>query len=540
MKNTKTLLASAILAASFGAMQVHAADVPAGTKLAEDQSITIGGQGEPATLDPQKIQGTPGSQRARDLFEGLYSEGKDGKLVPGVAKDYTVNKDNTVYTFNLRHDAKWSDGTPVTAEDFVYGFQRLVNPQTASVYSWYAALAGVKNAQNIIDGKDKVSSLGVKALDKYTFQVTLDHSVPYFVKMTVNSALFPAPKKTIEKWGEAWTKPGHLVSNGAYKLDKWIVNEKMVYARNHDYWNDKKTVINKVTVLPIKDSAVEFSRYQAGDLDVTSFSGIPTNRYKELLKTTPDEVKVTPQLAAYYYDFNNQKPPFDDVRVRKALSYAIDRTIITKYVTGVGEIPAYSFTPPDVDGFKAKEPEYEKWTQAERNKKAQALLKEAGYDKSHPLSFNLLYNTNDGHKKIAIAVASMWKKTLGVNAKLENQEWKTFIDTRNLGNFGVARDGWVGDYNEASTFLDLFKSTNTSNNAHYKSAAYDKLMAQAAKANDPAPFYQKAEDLVIDQDMAVAPIYQYSIKRLVKTYVGGYKPNLEDHLYTRDMYIIAH
>lgn len=540
MKNTKTLLASAILAASFGAMQVHAADVPAGVKLAQEQVLVKGGEGEPATLDPQKIQGTPGSLRARDLFEGLYSEGKDGKLVPGVAKDYTVNKDNTVYTFNLRHDAKWSDGTPVTAEDFVYGFQRLVNPQTASVYSWYAALAGVKNAQNIIDGKDKVSSLGVKALDKYTFQVTLDHSVPYFVKMTVNSSLFPAPKKTIEKWGEAWTKPDHLVSNGAYKLDKWIVNEKMVLVRNHDYWNDKKTVINQVTVLPIKDASVEFSRYQAGDLDITSNSGIPTNRYKSLLKSTPKEVKVSPALATYYYDFNNQKPPFNDVRVRKALSYAIDRTIITKYVTGVGEIPAYSFTPPDVDGFKAKEPAYEKWTQAERNKKAQALLKEAGYDKSHPLSFNLLYNTDENHKKIAIAIASMWKTTLGVNAKLENQEWKTFLDTRNLGNFGVSRDGWFGDYNEASTFLDLFKSTNTSNNAHYKSAAYDKLMAQAAKANDPAPFYQKAEDLVIDQDMAVAPIYQYTTKRLLKTYVGGYKPNLEDNLYTRDMYIIAH
>ncbi|MEL0635248.1 ABC transporter substrate-binding protein [Marinomonas sp. TI.3.20] len=540
MKNTKTLLASAILAASFGAMQVHAADVPAGVKLAKEQVLVKGGEGEPATLDPQKIQGTPGSLRARDLFEGLYSEGKDGTLVPGVAKDYTVNKDNTVYTFNLRHDAKWSDGTPVTAEDFVYGFQRLVNPQTASVYSWYAALAGIKNAQNIIDGKDKVSSLGVKALDKYTFQVTLDHSVPYFVKMTLNSVLFPAPKKTIEKWGEAWTKPDHLVSNGAYKLDKWIVNEKMVLVRNHDYWNDKKTVINKVTVLPIKDASVEFSRYQAGDLDITSNQGIPTNRYKSLLKSTPKEVKVSPALATYYYDFNNQKPPFNDVRVRKALSYAIDRTIITKYVTGVGEIPAYSFTPPDVDGFKAKEPAYEKWTQAERNKKAQALLKEAGYDKSHPLSFNLLYNTDENHKKIAIAIASMWKTTLGVNAKLENQEWKTFLDTRNLGNFGVARDGWFGDYNEASTFLDLFKSTNTSNNAHYKSAAYDKLMAQAAKANDPAPFYQKAEDLAIDQDMAVAPIFQYATKRLLKTYVGGYKPNLEDYLYTRDMYIIAH
>ncbi|SBS25248.1 Periplasmic oligopeptide-binding protein precursor [Marinomonas spartinae] len=540
MKKTKTLIASAILAASFGAMQVYAANVPAGVQLAKDQVLVKGGEGEPQTIDPQKVSGTPGSLRDRDLFEGLYSEGKDGVLVPGVAESYTVNKDHTVYTFKLRHDAKWSDGSPVTAEDFVFGFQRLVDPKTASTYSYYAALAGIKNAQNIIDGKDKVSSLGVKALDAHTFQVTLDHSVPYFVKMTVNASLFPAPKKVVEKWGDAWTKPEHIVSNGAYKLKSWVVNQKMVFVRNHDYWNDKKTVINKVIVLPIIDPSVEYNRYMAGDLDMTSNQGIPTNRYHELLKNVPNQVKVTPALAVYYYDFNNQKPPFNDVRVRKALSYAIDRNIITKYVTGTGEIPAYSFTPPDVAGFKAKEPQYEKWTQAERNKKAQELLKAAGFDKSHPLNFTLLYNTNENHKKIAIAISAMWKKTLGVNVTLDNQEWKTFLNTRQLGNYQVARDGWFGDYNEASTFLSLLDSNSSQNNAKYKNPAFDKLMDETAKVNNPAPYYQKAEDLAIDQDMAVAPIYQYVTKRLLKPYVGGYMPNLEDNIYTRDMYIIKH
>ena len=199
-----------------------------------------------------------------------------------------------------------------------------------------------------------------------------------------------------------------------------------------------------------------------------------------------------------------------------------------------------SFTPPDVSGFKAKEPQYEKWTQAERNKKAQELLKAAGFDKSHPLNFTLLYNTNENHKKIAIAISAMWKKTLGVNVTLDNQEWKTFLNTRQLGNYQVARDGWFGDYNEASTFLSLLDSTSSQNNAQYKNPAYDKLMDEAAKANNPAPYYQKAEDLAIDQDMAVAPIYQYVTKRLIKPYVGGYMPNLEDNIYTRDMYIIKH
>ncbi|WCN15299.1 oligopeptide ABC transporter substrate-binding protein OppA [Marinomonas mediterranea] len=540
MKLKQSLIASAVLAAALGASYVQAAKVPDGVKLAAVQEIVKGGESEPATLDQQKLQGTPGSLRGRDLFEGLFNEDGDGNLIPGVATSYDANEDNTVYTFHLRDDAKWSNGDSVTAHDFVFAFQRLVDPKTAADYAWFAELPGMINATDIINGKKPATELGVEATDDYTFVVRLEKPNAYFPKMTIHNTLFPAPKKVIEKWGDDWTKQDHIVFNGAYVLDQWNVNEKMVLVRNPMYWNDKETVINKVTYLPISDVSVEFKRYQAGEMDLTSYQGIPTNRYKQLMKDTPDEVHITPQLGTYYYLFNTTKAPFDDVRVRKALSYSIDRDIITKFVTGTGEVPSYGFTPEIINGFDPVTPEYAKWSQAERNKQAKALLAEAGFGPSNPLKFPLLYNTNDQHKKIAVAITSMWKKNIGVTATLENQEWKTYLDSRNTQNFSVARAGWIGDYNEASTFLQILTTTAGSNDGKYSNVKYDKLMNAASSMQDPSENYTKAENVLINQDMAVAPIYTYVTKRLVKPYVGGYMPNPEDNTYTRDQYIIAH
>ncbi|TBR42018.1 peptide ABC transporter substrate-binding protein [Marinomonas agarivorans] len=534
-----SILTGALLSLTLATTtHLHAATVPAGVKLAEKQEIIRGGGSEPATLDPQKIEGTPGSLRARDLFEGLYNLNGDGDLIPGVAKSYTANDDNTIYTFNLRDNAKWSNGDKVTAHDFVYGFQRAVDPATASPYAWFIEIPSITNASDIIAGKKPASSLGVKALDDYTFEVTLERPVPYFVKMTAHQTMFPAPKKVIEKFGSDWIKPGNIVSNGAYKMDEWVVNEKMVFTRNTHYWNDAETIINKVTILPIESPAVELTRFQAGEMDVSY--ELPNDRFKQLKRDIPDEVIITPYLGTYYYQFNTTKAPYDDVRVRKALSYAIDRDVITKFVTGVGEIPAYSFTPEIVNGFNPATPDYATWTQAERIKKAQQLMTEAGYGKNNPLKFNLLYNTNENHKKIAIAIAAMWKKNLGVEVKLENQEWKTYLENKKAQNFEVARAGWIGDYNEASTMLDLLTSSHGNNDGKYSNPKYDALLNKAKTMQDPSANYNQAEAIAIQQDMAVAPIYQYVNKRLVKSYVGGYQPNPEDNIYTRDMYIIAH
>lgn len=533
-----SILVSAILSSALFVSQLQAAEVPSNVTLAAKQELIKGGGSEPATLDPQKIEGTPGSLRARDLFEGLYNQDGDGNLIPGVAESYTANADNTVYTFKLRHNAKWSNGDPVTAHDFVYGFTRAVDPATASPYAWFIEIPSIVNASKIIAGEADPSTLGVKALDDYTFQVSLERPVPYFVKMTAHQTMFPAPKKVIEKWGADWIKPEHIISNGAYKLDEWVVNEKMVFTRNKNYWNDAKTVINKVTVLPIESPNAELQRFQAGQMDVSY--ELPNEHFKKLEREMPDQVIITPQLGTYYYQFNITRKPYDDVRVRKALSYAIDRDVITKFVTGTGEVPAYSFTPEIVNGFTPATPEYATWTQKERNAKAVALLKEAGYSSSKPLTLTLLYNTNENHKKIAIAIASMWKKTLGVEAVLENQEWKTYLETKKHQQFDVARAGWIGDYNEASTMLDLLTTTHGNNDGKYSNAEYDELLHKARTMQDPSSNYNKAEEIAIEQDMAVAPIYQYTTKRLVKSYVGGYQPNPEDNIYTRDMYIIKH
>ncbi|SHE97081.1 ABC transporter substrate-binding protein [Vibrio gazogenes] len=517
----------------------YAAHVPEGTKLAPVQELVRGNGSEIETLDPQKVNGVPGANVDRDLFEGLVNEDGYGKLLPGVA-DKWETKDNKTFIFHLRKNAQWSNGDPVTADDFVYGWQRLVDPATASPYAEYLQLGNVTNAEDIVAGKKDKSTLGIKALDAHTLEVHLDKPTPYFVKMLVHQSTFPAPRKVIEKWGNKWTRPGHFVGNGAYVLDKWVVNERLVLKRNPLYWNNAETIINKVTYLPIESQNAEMNRFLAGEMDSTY--EMPVEHFKRLKKDHPESVSVTGYLCNYYYDFNMRKKPFDDVRVRKALSYAIDRDIITKAIMGQGQKPAYAFTPDITAGFTPPMPEYGKWTQKERDQKARELLAEAGYDKGNPLTLTLIYNTSDNHKKVATAIQSMWKQTLGVKVNLENQEWKTFLDNRRQGNFEVARDAWCGDYNEASTFLSQMLSNNSGNYAHYQSKAYDNVMEKAMVSTsdtERANYYAQAEKLIA-QDMPVAPTYQYVKAHLLAPYVGGYPiHNAGDMTYTRDMYIKA-
>ncbi len=527
------LLASAVAATSF-APQVLAANVPAGTKLADVQEFVRDNGAEPGTLDPQKIEGTVGANIARDLFEGLMNQARNGDEMPGVALGYTTNDNNTVYTFNLRKNAKWSNGDTVTAHDFVYGWQRAVDPITASPYSWFIEIPGISNASAIIAGEKEPNELGVRAVDDYTFEVTLDAPIPFFAKMVTHSTLFPAHRATIETHGDKWTQPENIVTNGAYTLSDWRVNERMVAVRNTNYWNDSETVINKVTYLPIEAASASLARYRADELD---FGYFPTEQIKQLREEMGDEIYITPKLCTYYYIMNVEKAPFDDVRVRKALSYAIDRDIITEHITATGQMPAYSLTPDITNNFSPKAPAYAGMTQAERNVAAAALLAEAGYSDSNPLEMNLLYNTSEGHKKIAIAISQMWKQAMPVDTTLENQEWKTYLSTRNEGNFSIARAGWCGDYNEASTFLDLLGSGD--NDGNYVNQEYIDLMKSAKSMADPSANYNRAEE-ILAEDMPIIPIYQYTGVNLIKPRVGGYAyDNPEGNVYTRDVYIKA-
>ncbi|CAM3576150.1 oligopeptide ABC transporter substrate-binding protein OppA [Salmonella enterica] len=537
----KSLIAAGILAALMAASAANAADVPAGVQLADKQTLVRNNGSEVQSLDPHKIEGVPESNVNRDLFEGLLISDVEGHPSPGVAEKWE-NKDFKVWTFHLRKNAKWSDGTPVTASDFVYSWQRLADPNTASPYASYLQYGHIANIDDIIAGKKPATELGVKALDDHTFEVTLGEPVPYFYKLLVHPSVSPVPKSTVEKFGDKWTQPANIVTNGAYKLKNWVVNERIVLERNPQYWDNDKTVINQVTYLPISSEVTDVNRYRSGEIDMT-YNNMPIELFQKLKKEIPNEVRVDPYLCTYYYEINNQKAPFNDVRVRTALKLALDRDIIVNKVKNQGDLPGYSYTPPYTDGAKLVEPEWFKWSQKKRNEEAKKLLTEAGFTADKPLTFDLLYNTSDLHKKLAIAVASIWKKNLGANVKLENQEWKTFLDTRHQGAFDVARAAWCADYNEPTSFLNTMLSDSSNNTAHYKSPAFDKLIADTLKVTDDAQrseLYAKAEQQ-LDQDSAIVPVYYYVNARLVKPWVGGYtgKDPL-DNIYVKNLYIIKH
>ncbi|MCG3863036.1 MULTISPECIES: ABC transporter substrate-binding protein [unclassified Photobacterium] len=538
-KITQALMMSASFAVAATSFSSFAAQVPSDVKLADKQELVRGNGTEPESLDPQKVSGVPESNVIRDLLEGLVNQDSKGNLVPGAAKSWET-ADNKTWIFHLREDAKWSNGDPVTAEDFVYTWRRLADPKTASPYASYIQMTTMANAEDIIAGKKPADTLGVEAVDAHTLKVTLDKPVSYFASMLVHTSMKPVNQKTVEKFGDDWTKVGNYVSNGAYKLDKWVVNERIVLTRNENYWDNKDTVINKVTFLPIENQVAAMNRFLAGELDMTY--EMPNEHFKRLQKEYPQDVKVTPYLCSYYYEFNMTRKPFDDANVRKALSYAIDRDVLAKFIVGKGETPAYNFTPLATNGLDVDMPEYSKLDQKQRLAKAKELLKASGYDQNNPLKFSLLYNTSENHKKVAVAIASMWKKGLGVTAMLENQEWKSYLDAKRQGNFDVSRAGWCGDYNEASTFLAIMRSDHSQNYPKYSSADYDKAIDDAVLATTDA---QRSADYKLAEsklaaDMPIMPIYHYVNARLVNPQLGGYPmENPEDNIYSKDMYFTA-
>lgn len=517
-----------------------AAELPAGVVLDARQDVVRHLKDEPVSLDPAKAVGLPEIQVIRDLFEGLVNEDAHGKPAPGVAESWHSNNFR-IWTFKLRKDARWSDGSPVTAQDFVYSWRRLVNPQTASPFAWFAALAGIKNAFAIAKGNMALESLGVSALDNTTLRVQLERPVPWFPSLAANAALFPVRESNLARFGQSWTAPGQLVGNGAFVLRERVVNEKLVLTPNRQYWDNAKTVLKRVTFVPVNQESAATKRYLAGDIDITE--SFPKNLYHKLLKEIPRQVHTPPQLGTYYYAFNTQKGPTADVRVRQALTMSIDRRIVAQKVLGTGEKPAWHFTPDVTAGFSPERSPLETTPQAELNAQAKTLLQAAGYGPQRPLELSLLYNTSENHQKIAIAVASMWKKNLGVRVKLRNQEWKTYLDSRNSGDFDVIRASWVGDYNEASSFLSLLTSSHSGNIARFHDDAYDAALAKAGSESLDAArnrAYNIAENILLSR-APVAPIYQYTNARLIKPWVRGYPiDNPEDVAYSRMLYVIKH
>ena len=428
MRFNISILVGAVVAGSTLAPLAFAEEAHpvTGEVLAKDQIFTYSIPNEYGSLDPQFVEDVSSSDIVRDLFEGLMNQDGDGNLEPGVALGFQANDGKDVYTFTLRKDARWSNGDPVTAGDFVYAWQRAIDPELASPYAWYMELMSIENAAEIIIGKKPVSSLGITAIGDHVLEIRLTAPLPYFPRMTTHETTFPVHRATVEAHGDEWTTPGNIVSNGAYVLTERLSNERLVRKRNPMYWNDDKTIIERVETLVINDEDAALTRYLAGELDRTD---VPTGLFPRLKSEYPDEAFSIPRLCSYYYTFNlsaSGPEPFKDVRVRRALSLAVDRKFITENVLAGGQPEAYTFTPAAVAGFEPPRTGIASMSQAERDALASELMRGAGHGPDNPLRFELVYNTSEGNEKIAVAVSRMWRQKLDVEATLTNLEWKPF------------------------------------------------------------------------------------------------------------------
>ena len=530
-------LAVALAIATAGEVQAAGTHPITGETLADDQTFTYRLLDQFPTLDPQLNQDTSGFHIIRDLFEGLLSQDANGDLVPGVATGYAASDGNTTYTFTLRPDARWSNGDPVTAHDFVYAWRRAVDPATASPYAWYLELTGMVNAKEILAGNKPPSELGVRAVDDHTLEVKLNTPLPYFPAMTTYATLFPAHRATIEAHGADWTAPGNMVSNGAYTLEEVVLNEYHTRVKNPMYWDADKVIVEKVTGLVINDANQALTRYRAGELD--HLDSLPPGQYPALKEELPDEATNVPRLCSYYYAINHTasgNPALRDVRVRRALGLAIDRDVIVNQVLKGGQWPAYNFTHLKTAGFTMPDIAWARLGQAERDAEAKRLMAESGVGN---LTLRLIYNTSESHKQIATVVSQMWKQKLGVATELANFEWKTYLGIRRNQEFDVARSGWCGDYNEASTFLDLLTTTHGSNDGKYSNPEVDALMRASKTAENPDAIYGEVER-ILAEDMAIIPVYHYANTFLLSADIKGWPyDNVENNWYSKNLYRVA-
>jgi len=489
--------------------------------------LRIANLGEPATLDPHHVSGVWENRIIGDLFLGLTTEGPDGRPVAGAAEEWTISEDATVYTFHIR-DHLWSDGTPVTAGDFEYAFQRILLPETAAEYA--SLLYPIKNAEALNTGRmTDMNQLGVKALDEQTLEITLSASTPYFLAQLTHYTAFPVPRHRVEQYGDDWTKPANIASNGAYVLGEWLPSTHTVLLKNPKFYAADTVAIDRVVFYPGEDRAAVQKRFRAGEIDIAM--DFASDQIEWLQKNLPDQTRIAPYLGVYYYPVNTSKPPFDDVRVRQALSMAINREAITDKVLKTGEFPAYSLVPPGTNNYGV--PAYVSWRDTPyqtRLAQARELLAEAGFGPDNPLSFTLSYNTSENHKRIAIAAASMWKQ-LGVQVALYNTEVKVHYDKLKQGDFDVARAGWIADYNDPQNFLYLLQSSSGPlNYGRYANPDYDGLMTEAASTADltrRAELLAEAEALAM-ADQPVIPIYYYVSKNLVSNSVQGWQDTIND------------
>ncbi len=504
--------------------------------LAAEQVVIRGNGDEPSTLDPHRAVGVPAAHILRDLFEGLTTESPDGKVIPGAALRWNISRDARTYTFYLRRDLAWSNGEPLDARDFVYSLRRAAHPETASAGA--NALLPILNAREVLAGELPVEELGVGLLDEYTLQITLTGPTPYFLSLLASPVAFPVNRANVEAHGEAFARPGRLVSNGAFVLNDWKPRVSVELARNPNFREADQVLLDRVVYVHTEDLATEIMQFRLGEIDWTH--EVPNNQFRWLQKNYPDELQVSPWMGSYFFGFNLAREPFVDApELRLALILAIDRRIITDKVTQFGETPSFSLVPPGIDGYVPFVPHFADWSQAEREDEARRLFEQAGYSEDRPLHVEIRYNTSDNNKKIALAVASMWKQVLGVTSTLVSEEFRVFLQNREQKVITeVFRAGWISDYNDPYSFLEMFRSGHPRNDYGYSNDSFDALLdevgTERVRARRERLMFEA--ERVLMADSVIIPVYSYVTKRLVNPHLRGWEPNVMDHHLSRYMF----
>ena len=504
------------------------------------QVLHIANGTEPQDLDPDIVTGVPEFHIIMSLLEGLVTEDPvDLHPVPGVAEKWDISPDRKVYTFHLRADAKWSNGDPVTARDFLESYKRILSPSLASEYAYMHFV--VKNAEAYnTNGITDFNQVGYKVIDDHTLQITLDNATPYFLSLLTHQSWYPVHIPTVAKYGDPyqrgnkWTRPGHFVGNGAFVLAKWVVNDVIEVRKSPTYWDRDRVRLNAIRFYPIESDDAEERAFRAGQLHVTET--VPLSKIDYYKAEHPDLINIGPYLGTYFYRVNVTKPPLTDRRVRQALALAIDREGIVKNITRGGQLPAYNFVPPGTAGYTSRSQFQENITTAKR------LLAEAGYPDGKGMPpVEILYNTLESHRTIAEAIQQMWKTKLGVDARLVNEEWKVYLDAQRSLNYQVVRAAWIGDYVDPNSFMDMWLTGGGNNETGWSNPEYDRLIAEAARTIDPQQrleVFQKAEAILMDE-MPEIPIYFYTRLFLKRPEVRGWYPTLLDNHPYKYVYLEA-
>ncbi|MDF3056479.1 MAG: transporter substrate-binding protein [Rariglobus sp.] len=497
-----------------------------------EKILRVGNGAEPQDLDPQATAGVPEHKIQSTLFEGLVTDAADGQgIAPGVAESWEISPDGRTYTFRLRSDAKWSNGEPVTARDFVGSFERILNPSFAAEYA--SMLYPLKGAQDYNTGKlTDFSQVGVHALDDRNLQLSLTDPAPFLLEAIKHNAWFPVHLPTLAKFGgihrkgTPWTRPGHLVGNGPFVLTEWRPNQRIVVRRSPTYWDRDNVKLDQIELHAIENQETEERMFRTGKLDYAY--GLPLSKIEVYRREHPDVYRQEILLSTYFYRFNVTRPPFNDVRVRRALALAIDREAIVKNVTRAGQQPAYNITPPSARFAARTTLDAGLPDQPARIAEARRLLAEAGYPdgKNFPTA-ELLYNTSDGHRAIAEAIQQMWRVNLGINITIKNEEWKVFQDTCLTGNYQIARAGWGADYDDPHTFLSIWRTGDGNNQTGFSNTDYDRILGGALSTpNETARMeaYQQLE-AILARETPIMPIYFYTRVYAISPRVKNWVPN---------------